>query len=72
VDDVATYNTMGLEGRFAEIPVVGSIAVDTPVEMFPVDETFPCPVCNIDRYGENLYYLRVVGNSVNHIIPRGP
>lgn len=71
VDDTTTYSVVSIEERFAEIPLLGSIAAGTPIEMLPVDETFPCPVRYISKYGDNLYYLRVVGNSVNRIIPNG-
>lgn len=71
VDDSVEYRVVNLEEQFAEIPLLGSIAAGTPIEMLPVDETFPCPMRYIDRYGESLYYLRVVGNSVNRIIPDG-
>lgn len=71
VDDTTTYSVVSIEERFAEIPLLGSIAAGTPIEMLPVDETFPCPVRYVSKYGDNLYYLRVVGNSVNRIIPNG-
>ena len=71
VDDTTTYSVVSIEERFAEIPLLGSIAAGSPIEMLPVDETFPCPVRYISKYGDSLYYLRVVGNSVNRIIPNG-
>lgn len=57
---------------FIDIPLLGSISAGTPLEMLPIDESFPCPVKHVEKYGkENLYYLRIKGNSVNRIFPNG-
>lgn len=64
------YGTSG--DGFVDIPLLGSISAGTPIEMLPIDESFPCPVKHVEKYGkENLYYLRIKGNSVNRIFPNG-
>lgn len=64
------YGTSG--DGFVDIPLLGSISAGTPLEMLPIDESFPCPVKHVEKYGkENLYYLKIKGNSVNRIFPNG-
>lgn len=64
------YGTSG--DGFVDIPLLGSISAGTPLEMLPIDESFPCPIKHVEKYGkENLYYLRIKGNSVNRIFPNG-
>lgn len=57
---------------FVDIPLCGSISAGMPLEMLPISERFPCPLKYVEKYGENnLYYLRIKGNSVNRIFPNG-
>mgnify|MGYP000881001083 CR=1 FL=1 len=55
---------------FVEVPLYGSIAAGTPIEMLPVDETHPIPAIVRDRY-PGAFLLRVRGESMNRVIPDG-
>ncbi len=55
---------------FIEVPLYGSIAAGTPIEMVPVDETHPVPDVIHERY-PNAFLLKVKGESMNRIIPNG-
>lgn len=53
-----------------EVPLYGSIAAGTPIEMMPVEETFTIPKALKDKY-PNAFLLKVEGESMNKIIPNG-
>lgn len=55
---------------FVDVPLYGSIAAGTPIEMIQVDDTHPIPTPVHDRYPE-AFLLRVSGESMNHILPNG-
>lgn len=59
-----------IPSREIEVPLYGSIAAGTPIEMIPVDETFSIPSAMHDRY-PNAFLLKVDGNSMNRILPNG-
>lgn len=56
--------------NFVEVPLYGSIAAGTPIEMITADDTHPIPSPMHDRYPE-AFLLRVNGESMNHILPNG-
>lgn len=63
---------------FVDVPLYGSIAAGCPLEMQAVDDLFPVPRAIIERYGgfdedgEPIsFLLRVVGQSMNRILPDG-
>ena len=55
---------------FVDIPLYGSIAAGTPIEMISVDEYHPVPVVMHDRY-PNAFLLRVKGTSMDRVLPDG-
>lgn len=55
---------------FVEVPVYGSIAAGTPLEMIPVDELHEIPILMHERYPD-AFLLRVKGESMNRILPDG-
>lgn len=55
---------------FIEVPVYGSIAAGTPIEMIPVDELHEIPILMHERYPD-AFLLRVKGESMNRILPDG-
>ena len=58
------------ESDFVDVPVYGSIAAGTPIEMIEADELHPIPTPMKDRYPES-FLLRVKGNSMDRILPDG-
>lgn len=70
----ATYD----DSSFVDVPLYGSIAAGCPLEMQAVDDLFPVPRAIIERYGgfdedgrPIPFLLRVVGQSMNRILPDG-
>lgn len=59
-----------LSAQFIDVPLYGSIAAGTPIEMIPVDDTHPVPVKVRDRYPES-FLLKVEGESMNRVLPNG-
>lgn len=55
---------------FVDVPLYGSIAAGTPIEMIEVDSMHPIPVELHNRY-PRAFLLRVVGESMNRILPNG-
>lgn len=55
---------------FIDIPVYGSIAAGTPIEMVEVEDTFPLPEGKRNEY-PNAFFLRVKGESMNRVLPDG-
>lgn len=56
--------------EFADVPVYGSIAAGTPIEMIPVDEFHQIPAAMHARY-PHAFLLRVQGESMNRVLPNG-
>lgn len=56
--------------RFVDVPLYGSIAAGTPIEMIAVDDTHPIPECVRDAH-PGCFLLRVVGESMNRVLPNG-
>lgn len=57
-------------GNYIDVPVYGSIAAGTPIEMIEQDRLFPIPSELHDRY-PNAFLLEVQGESMNRKIPNG-
>jgi repressor LexA len=67
------YPTEAVEGGddgFIEVPLYGSIAAGTPIEMLPVDERHPVPTRVRSRFPDS-FLLAVKGTSMNRILPDG-
>jgi len=52
------------------VPLYGSIAAGTPVEMQQADDMFPIPASLHDAH-PSAFMLRVRGNSMNRVLPDG-
>lgn len=71
ISDFYSENTLSEDGiAFADVPLYGSIAAGTPIEMIPIDDYHPIPAPMHDRYPD-AFLLRVNGESMNHILPNG-
>lgn len=57
-------------GRWVDVPLYGSIAAGTPIEMTEVEDTFPIPAKMHDAH-PNAFLLKVEGESMNRILPNG-
>lgn len=55
---------------FTDVPLYGSIAAGTPIEMIEVDEYHPVPTAVYEKY-PNSFLLRVKGNSMDKVLPDG-
>lgn len=55
---------------FVDVPLYGSIAAGTPIEMVEVEGTHPVPAKVCDRYPD-AFLLKVEGDSMNRILPDG-
>lgn len=55
---------------FIDVPLYGSIAAGTPIEMIDVDDTHPIPSEVHEKYPD-AFLLRVKGESMNRVIPNG-
>lgn len=53
-----------------DVPLLGSIAAGTPIEMIETDNSHPVPAKVMERY-PNAKLLEVKGNSMNKILPNG-
>lgn len=56
--------------QFVDVPLYGSIAAGTPIEMMEVEDTFPVPAKMHDAHPE-AFLLKVEGESMNRILPNG-
>lgn len=55
---------------FVDVPLYGSIAAGTPIEMIEVDDTHPVPTAVMDEHPD-AFLLTVKGQSMNRILPDG-
>ena len=55
---------------FIDVPLFGSIAAGTPIEMIAVEDTFPVPA-RVHEKHPDAFLLKVVGESMNKILPNG-
>ena len=58
------------EDQFVDVPLYGSIAAGTPIEMVGVEDTFPIPTKMRETY-PNAFLMKVEGESMNRILPNG-
>lgn len=58
------------EACFIDVPLYGAIAAGTPIEMIEIEDTFPVPTKVHDKH-PNAFLLKVVGESMNRILPNG-
>ena len=58
------------EDHFVDVPLYGSIAAGTPIEMMEVEDTFPVPSRMHDAHPD-AFLLKVEGESMNRILPNG-
>ncbi len=56
--------------NYIDVPLYGSIAAGTPIEMMEVEDTFPVPAKMHDAHPE-AFLLKVEGESMNRILPNG-
>ena len=55
---------------YVEVPLYGSIAAGTPIEMLPTDDVHPIPVIVRDK-SPDAFLLKVRGESMNRVLPDG-
>lgn len=65
-----TDETVAKEDQFVDVPLYGSIAAGTPIEMMEVEDTFPVPAKMHDAHPD-AFLLKVEGESMNRILPNG-
>lgn len=58
------------ETDFVEVPLYGSIAAGTPIEMTETEGKFPIPAKKHEQYPK-AFLLKVEGESMNKILPNG-
>lgn len=58
------------QSQWVEVPLYGSIAAGTPIEMIGVENTFVIPVAMHERYPD-AFLLKVEGESMNRRLPNG-
>lgn len=58
------------DSQFVDVPLFGSIAAGTPIEMMSVDDTHPIPIKVREKH-PNSFLLKVEGESMNKILPNG-
>ena len=63
-------NEAKTEDQFVDVPLYGSIAAGTPIEMMEVEDTFPVPSRMHDAHPD-AFLLKVEGESMNRILPNG-
>lgn len=60
----------GNPSGFADLPLYGSIAAGTPIDMMEVDSTHPVPL-RVANAHPGAFLLKVEGESMNRILPNG-
>ena len=58
------------DAEYRDIPLFGTIAAGTPIEMEAADSTHPIPVELHKRYPD-AFLLKVRGDSMNRVLPNG-
>lgn len=56
--------------NMTDVPLYGSIAAGTPIEMMEVEDMHPVPTALHDKYPD-AFLLKVEGDSMNRILPNG-
>lgn len=75
MNSVSFNNFRGLKLKsdtrdFVDVPLYGSIAAGTPIEMIEVEDTHPVPT-RVHEMHPDAFLLKVEGESMNHILPNG-
>ena len=68
-DDLLVKQEKGASD-FIDVPLFGAIAAGTPIEMIAVEDTFPVPA-KVHEKHPDAFLLKVVGESMNKILPNG-
>lgn len=68
-DDLLVKQEKGASD-FIDVPLFGTIAAGTPIEMIAVEDTFPVPA-KVHEKHPDAFLLKVVGESMNKILPNG-
>lgn len=55
---------------FVDVPLYGSIAAGTPIEMIEIEEAYPVAAKKIEQYPD-AFLLKVKGRSMDKILPDG-
>lgn len=63
-------NELSSNDSFVDVPLYGSIAAGTPLDMIPVEDYHQVPTVMHERY-PNAFLLKVEGESMNRILPNG-
>lgn len=63
-ENVSSVSTCG----FTDVPLYGSIAAGTPIEMIEVDDMHPIPAKVRDKFPGS-FLLKVEGESMNRVLP---
>ena len=58
------------DGSFKDVPLYGSIAAGTPIDMIEINETHPVPTALVERHPD-AFLLMVKGTSMNRLLPNG-
>lgn len=66
----SAYVKMPRRSGTATVPIYGEIAAGTPIDMMPIDQTYPVPEAIAEKYPD-AFLLRVDGDSMNRILPNG-
>ena len=56
--------------QFVDVPLYGSIAAGTPLDMLPIDDYYQIPSVMHERFPK-AFLLKVEGESMNRILPNG-
>lgn len=70
LDDFKELRLKGTSSSFVDVPLYGSIAAGTPIEMIEIDETHPVPAKVMDKYPD-AFLLKVKGRSMDKVLPDG-
>ena len=65
-----TAEASSSDDHFKDVPVYGSIAAGTPIEMIETDGSFPVPSKVMGKYPDS-FLLKVKGNSMDRVLPDG-
>lgn len=70
LDDFHGLKLKATDKGFIDVPLFGAIAAGTPIEMIAVEDTFPVPA-RVHEKHPDAFLLKVVGESMNKILPNG-
>ena len=70
IEEPSATHTEARDDGYVEVPLYGSIAAGTPIEILPIDDLHPIPVIVRDKYPD-AFLLKVRGESMNRVLPNG-